>query len=441
MIIENGKLLKVEITDIDNGKVILPENVIDIDNYAFTDYSEKIEEIKFNKEIKRVAFYAVFNCKNLRKIDIPKEIDDKVLEQLYSIIQNFNIPANIDENMYGKYIDDVNEMKKEEYFAGSDRFYDYAKMGIFYRRMIKSIGLEETKKMIKFQEVDEKTAKSFLLDDDRTFNELFERKYKLDGDLGIALEMIKSFKDNLYNKKCQEKCKENNIIKLDKMPQNMVELLKKKAEILNQNISEPNLKNIKEIEEKVNNKIKDGDYNYEGNALNAYLNVKKKLGKDWIKRIDRASRSIGYSIVNMPEELNESQLEQFNNVLNMQASEKNIFEIKTRNTAKLKERRNIKQAYELLKSKNLPSLVTYDMLYNMFIQVHAPYNKDFEEFFKENKVNIIEDSNGIKYFSKIHNNFSEIKSFFSNKNISLNIENAIKYIKEKEKINDENIIN
>ena len=73
MRIENNILIEVKSNDIENGTVIIPENVTEIGFYAFS-YCLALETIKIPNSVTRIKEYAFCNCTSLETIAIPNSV-------------------------------------------------------------------------------------------------------------------------------------------------------------------------------------------------------------------------------------------------------------------------------------------------------------------------------------------------------------------------------
>ena len=74
----------------------------------------------------------------------------------------------------------------------------------------------------------------------------------------------------------------------------------------------------------------------------------------------------------------------------------------------LKEGADREEAYKLLSEKDLPKIVTYKQLHDMFFSVHGPYSEEFKKYLKKHREEFWENPEYYGQFGRIHNNFEGI---------------------------------
>ena len=96
MLIKNNILGKVADEDIDNGTIVIPDDVTEIDSCAFEDCISLIS-IKIPDNVTKINYKAFKNCENLQSIKIPdgvKYIGSSAFCNCESL-KSINIPDNI----------------------------------------------------------------------------------------------------------------------------------------------------------------------------------------------------------------------------------------------------------------------------------------------------------------------------------------------------------
>ena len=73
MEIVNNVLIRIDETDLIDGKLSIPESVIEIANDAFLN-NENLKEITIPNSLNKIGERALFNCKNLKRINLPESI-------------------------------------------------------------------------------------------------------------------------------------------------------------------------------------------------------------------------------------------------------------------------------------------------------------------------------------------------------------------------------
>ena len=78
------------------------------------------------------------------------------------------------------------------------------------------------------------------------------------------------------------------------------------------------------------------------------------------------------------------------------------------NKAVLKEGAEKEKAYQYLKSLELPQIVTYKQIHDMFGSVGEPFSQEFKKFFKKYKEEFLYNPEYYSDFGKIQKNFNNI---------------------------------
>ena len=119
---------------------------------------------------------------------------------------NINVYGYIDQdvrdseeikNMMFENAKAIERIKEKAKFKVNDEI----QMDIFYHQMIKSIGLEETEKLVEIPNLSKEEVEKYGLEYDERLNELFDRKYKLKGETGAVIELFKAVDLKEYQEK------------------------------------------------------------------------------------------------------------------------------------------------------------------------------------------------------------------------------------------------
>ena len=168
-------------------------------------------------------------------------------------------------------------------------------------------------------------------------------------------------------------------------------------------------------------------------AIEALKNTREKIGGVWKYKLNKALETIGYNFDNIPENLTQEQIEQINKAINKGKAEEEQIQIQTTAISKLREGKSREEVYNLLKEKDIPKIVTYKQIHDMFGTVHGPYSEEFKEFFKKHREEFLENTEYIVEFGGIHNNFERIINSTELRNVyqkgKLQIEDILGYLK------------
>ena len=97
-------------------------------------------------------------------------------------------------------VDRIKRIKEKANFNISEN-YDEEQMDIFYHQMIKSIGIEEVEKLVEIPKLTKEEVEKCQLEYSEKFKELFEKRYKITGELGAVVEIINGINVGEYSQK------------------------------------------------------------------------------------------------------------------------------------------------------------------------------------------------------------------------------------------------
>ena len=117
---------------------------------------------------------------------------------------------------------------------------------------------------------------------------------------------------------------------------------------------------------------------------------KKEIGKGWIRKIKT-----------IPYELSKEEYKKLQKSLQIELE--STWEIKAKDG-------NEEEAYKLLNEKNIPGVLSYNQIEQMFGSIRKPYSEKFKEYYKEHRKEFLGDAEIRLEFAKIHNNFDRIIS-------------------------------
>ena len=166
-------------------------------------------------------------------------------------------------------------------------------------------------------------------------------------------------------------------------------------------------------------------------AFDAIKEVKQGLGAGWKYKLNKALNAIGHSFESLPEEFSLEEIQSLQKKLNI--------EVQTNSVSVLKDGEERARAYELVlltSSREIPRIVTYRQIHDMFGSVHEPYSENFRDFFKQNRERFLTDPKCIIEFGRIQSHFNEIVNSLELKNIyekgQLTIDNILGYLESME---------
>lgn len=505
-------------------EITIPEKVIRIGKAAFS-RCKNLKNITIPKGVKSIGLEALQSCTNLQEVKIPKTLNDTSLENIYRDGVKFDLKL-----MFGDDLERFEKIKSRANFNLSPN-YDETEMDIFYHRMIKSIGIEEVERIVEIPDLTGEEIKRYMLEKDENFKTLYETKYKIQGDLGVTLDIFKYLNTGKYKNNSNEK--NNAEMKIFKEINKLLEAGEKGtlSEIIirsikqagyeiqdigeieelenrmNGHLIKANLEKVEqeiegslaevnpeqgesivkaqiepvrimiedvitkmfkekgeidkeELRERIGIKIDGAESPYirqnresivkrvmgvlenkeimqtlNHSALDAMRNTKEQIGGAWKYKINKALKSIGYTIDDLPENLTEEQIQQIEQMLNLGKEEPEIH-VQTTRRAVLKEGQDRELAYKLLQEKGVPKIVTYQQIHDMFGPVHEPYSEEFKEFFKKHREEFLYNPEYTFEFGRICNQFDTIINSTELRNIyqkgELTLDNILGYLNSKQ---------
>ena len=478
-----------------------PEEYIKMAQEAIEDYEINFQYVdgriikKYPEEYLKMAQCAVEkNVSDFQYVDerIIKKCPEEYLKMVQKCLKtNVNVYKYIDQdvrdseevkNMMFENAKAIERIKEKAKFKVNDEI----QMDIFYHQMIKSIGLEETEKLVEIPNLSKEEVEKYGLEYDERLNELFDRKYKLKGETGAVIELFKAVDLKEYQEKGKNiqfevykninKILEESDLKNLKMSdvmkisleksgiKNADEVVLKMVGKLNTivgNLSEEKLDKTRNelvallndgltsqqepvrriIETKIKESLKEGEgiYNkeeiinkikeelartrenggtyYSPHIINQEEKIlqitkdflenksveetlqksltqtlkeqKEKIGKGWIRKV-----------LGVPEELSKEEYENLEKKLGIKLESSYI--------ATVKQGIDESKAFELLREKSVPGVVTYLQIESMFSEMKEPYSEKFRKFYSKNKKEILENPKVYRELSRMHNNFESI---------------------------------
>ena len=491
----------------------IPEGVTKIGDYAFN-RCRSLTSVEIPEGVTEIGDSAFSGCTSLTSVTIPKSVtemgENAFSENTYinfeedvkeSIVEDLYLKKgykNMDTTkLFGMDIESFKKFRNEISYIGkiSEDFND-EQFDVFLGRMIKTIGFDEAKRAFEIPNLTKEEIKQYALEKDEMFQSLYETKYKLSGDFGGAIEILKALSFNKTKGDPNEKntyeqqifkninrLLENNEIKITSIG----ELIERISEENNElKLTEEDIKRIKEIEKKINGRfirrgleetkeklkeylqrgneivpaqiepiakmiedVIEGEFREKGkldekrlnelisekignanapyirqnkdlivnmameyvedkevkellnhSVYDALVKTKESIGTGWVNKIKTALGEMSYSFGNLPNVFTEKDIKQLEERLKIG--------IDTESIAVIKDKEKREEAFKLLEGKNIPKIMTYKQLHDMFGSVHEPYSEKFKEFFKKNRERFLTDLECITYFGKIQNKFEDI---------------------------------
>ena len=512
----------------------IPEGVRKIIGKAFNGCSS-LTNIEIPEGISYIGNGVFTGCSSLASIKIP---DNASVELRKSVYEGLKSSFREEKDYITKYkwaqeilfqdnFEDIQRIKSKANFESSQN-YDESQMDIFYAKMIGVIGIEEIEKIVELPSFTEEEIKKYTLEKDEAFQDLYDTKFKINGDLGITLKLLKQLQqiktangkeeknsiekrmfkginENLeegYNgtltelvakvlkqqnidvskemlDKIQEleKSTNKNLIrkKLEKVGWQIEEslssqivpmqirpikvmindtienifkesgrieldVLKEKLDEKLQNAGAPYIRqNKQQILDSVLELAKNKEFfetiNY--SCLESLKNTREQIGGAWKYKLNQTLKQIGYTFDDLPENLSKDEIEQLNKLLEERAEKK--IDLQTNSISVPKEGIEREKAYKLLASKNLPEIVTYQQIHDMFGPINEPYSENFKAFFKKHRKEFLENPENYERFGQIHNNFEQIINSPELKNIyqkgELTLDEIIGYMSSRQYAN------
>lgn len=416
--------------------------------------------------------------------------------------------------------------EKSQFHLSAD--YDEQQMDMFYIEMINSIGIDEVEKIVELPNLTAEEIKQYTLEKDESFQELYDTKYKITGDLGITLKILKQLQLEKNGKSRAEKNRSemqifkaineqmesgyngslSNLLeailrdkKIDIEPE-VIEEIRRTEESTNKALIREHLERVgiqieeclstpneqypepivlrqvgpikiminetiekifrrdraididvlrQELGEKIEQTgapyIRQNKGHIVDNVIGLFANsefsniinhscmdaikhTKEGIGGAWRYKIIQSLGQLGYGFDNLPESFSKEEIEKITELLGKR------MEIRTDSVSTPKKGVDREEAYKLLANKNLPKIVTYKQIHDMFGSVHEPYSEKFREFYKQHRKEFLENPKYYGKFGQIHNNFDAIVNSPELKNIyqkgELTPERIIGYMETKQ---------
>lgn len=490
----------------------IPGGVTKIEKYAFEGCSS-LTNIELLEEVEEIEEDVFWGCASLESIKIPNNASIELRQSIYRAIITSYTEAEYyptkykltQEILFQNNLEDMQRIKGKANFECSQD-YDEFQMDIFYAKMIESIGIEEIEKIVELPNLTEEEIKKYTLEKDEAFQELYDTKFKINGDLGITLKLLKQLQqiktangkeeknsiekrifrginENLeegYNgtltelvskvlkqqnievsiemldkiqeleKNTNRKLIRENLAKVDYqieeglssqiVPMQIspikamindtienifkengkieLDVLKEKLDEKLQNAGAPYIRqNRQQILDSVLELSKNKEFfeTINHSCLESLKNTREQIGGAWKYKLNQMLKQIGYTFDDLPENLSKDEIEQLNKLLE-ERTEKKI-DLQVDSISVPKDGIEREKAYKLLASKNLPEIVTYQQIHDMFGTVKEPYSENFKAFFKKHRKEFLENPKYYERFGQIHNHFEQIINSPELKNI------------------------
>ena len=351
----------------------IPNTVKEIGTGAFR-WCSNLRMIELPETIEDIDVEIFRGCDSLEKIKMPKNIEDKVFEDIFlngifkteQLKKILGKPFEKSLKICDSEIFDLIVIENEE--EELNELEDHAHF--FLYRMIKCIGEDETDRVFRLPNMSEEEIKRAVEINEKAYSNLYDTKYKINGDLGITLKILKEIA--IYSKKHSDGRKNS----------------------LEQEI----LKNI-------NKSIEDG---YEGTLVELIQSsIDGKIDEKFIQKIKEEERKASKNKIERVLKENESKIieaiMQVNSNSNERIAERQVIPIKVKIEDAI---RNSYMEKGKIDSENIEKILMYELENNS-----APY-------IRLNSINIVEN---------VKNLINE-KEFLSAANG--NIVNSIRNIKE-----------
>ena len=209
-------------------KVTLPKNLKVIDVCAFSNCTS-LEEIILPEGIKVLEDCCFEGCENLKKIVIPDSVEDigeNVLrncekleyvecgienrKKIYERLRAQGSAERVNERaplavLFGEELERVKNIKERCSYLRESPDYLEKTMNLLLFSMIHTLGIDEAENLLRFPNIEEEDLKKYGLLDNETFNNLYEMKCQLKGDIRVTLDVLKFITINFNSKKSNEK--------------------------------------------------------------------------------------------------------------------------------------------------------------------------------------------------------------------------------------------
>ncbi|MCI8310426.1 MAG: leucine-rich repeat domain-containing protein [Clostridia bacterium] len=451
-----SRLTKINISEkvLDNNLESL-RGVIPLED-VFRDYYDRIEKIKsksyfhslqnnngndYNENDMNILYYRMLHSIGIeeieRIIEIPNLTPEEIKEYALEKDEAFNVLYDTKYQISGDFKIALEALKKLEIVQGKKQLDEKNKLEM---RLFKSLNqkLEEGYEgsftdlisvCIKEQNIE---VKEDWLEDVKEFERSVNKTQinnilkKMEGKIGKTLgEPTESYPEAIVPLQIRpiEAMVEDVIRNLYRDNGKIdLEILKKNLEEKIGNAHAPYVVQHKaQIVEQVTELLKrDGIFNEETEypLVKALGKTKESIGDKWKYKLNQTLKEMGYSFSSLPNEFSKEEMDKFSKLLGE-------WQIEMTPISVLKEGADREAAYKLLSEKNLPKIVTYKQLHDMFFSVHGPYSEEFKKYFKEHREEFLEEPEYYGQFGRIHNNFenliqnSELKNIYKRGELSV----------------------
>lgn len=233
----------------------IPEGVTSIGIEAFGD-CVGLNSVTIPDSLTNIGEDCFERCLNIKEVNTSKDFykNENALFVLYDQMYGSN-PISLQKLMYGNNLEKFNEIKKQAHF-GMSYDYDADFMDKLYHKIIYSVGLDELERMVKIPGLNadniERYKEAFKRKEE-SFNNLYEEKQIIDGDLGTVTSILKQLALNVNNNENGKNSDELDILKqvnllLDK-PDSEITSLKDLIYTAMQNAGYDSSKIVNNIEE------------------------------------------------------------------------------------------------------------------------------------------------------------------------------------------------
>ena len=209
-------------------KVTLPKNLKVIEPAAFSNCIS-LEEIILPEGIKVLEDCCFEECENLKKIVIPDSVEIigrnilRHCEKLELVECSIENRKNIYEKLslvgssktvnkaapltilFDEDLERVKNIKERCSYLRQSSDYFEKTMNLLLFSMINTLGIDEAENLLRFPNIEEDDFKEYGLLDNETFNNLYEMKSQLKGDIRVTFDVLKFITINFNSKKSNEK--------------------------------------------------------------------------------------------------------------------------------------------------------------------------------------------------------------------------------------------
>lgn len=193
----------------------IPEGVTSIGVEAFGD-CVGLNSVTIPDSLTNIGEDCFGRCLNIKEVNTSKDFykNENALFVLYDQMYGSN-SISLQKLMYGNNLEKFNEIEKQAYFDVSYH-YDPDYMDKLYHKIIYSVGLDELERMVKIPGLNadnlERYKEAFKRREE-SFNNLYEEKQTIDGDLGTVTSILKQLALKVNNDENEKNSDELDILK------------------------------------------------------------------------------------------------------------------------------------------------------------------------------------------------------------------------------------